>query len=128
MTSFGVMRPKLIAKVTIMAVMPSAIVALISSNVVCEPPAICRRPLAILNRNTPGIIDTTEAKPIAANGMCERCATGVSINPTVRQAIKAPVAAPAPSRVSAAHRRAWAAMPTATGQASMFRGVEKKTL
>jgi hypothetical protein len=30
-----------------------------------------------LNRNTPGIIDTTEAKPIAANGMCERCAIGV---------------------------------------------------
>ena len=67
------MRPKLIAKVMIMAVMPSAIVALIRSNVVCEPLAICRRPLAILNRNTPGIIDTTEAKPIAANGMCERC-------------------------------------------------------
>jgi len=98
MTSFRVIRPKLIAKVTIMAVMPSAIITLISSNVLCEPPAICRSPLAILNRNTPGIIDTTEAKAMAANGMCERCATGVSINPTVRQAIKAPVAAPAPSR------------------------------
>ena len=128
MMIFGVISPKLIAKVTTIAVMPSAIVALIRSNEVCEPPAICRRPLAILNKNTPGIIDTTEAKPIAANGMCARCATGVSINPTVRQAMKAPVAAPAPSTVSAAHRRAWAAMPTATGQGSMFMGVEKKTL
>src|SRR5712691_12968989 len=63
MASFGTMRPKLIARTMIMAVMPSAIVALISSTVVCAPPAICTRPLAILNSRTPGIIDTTEAKP-----------------------------------------------------------------
>ena len=77
MAIFGVMRPKLIAKVMITAVMPLAIVALIRSNVVCDPLAICRSPLAILKRKTPGIIDTTEAKPMAANGMCERRATGV---------------------------------------------------
>src|SRR5262249_59265609 len=37
---------------------------LISCNVGSAPPAICTRPLAILKRYTPGIIDTTEAKPI----------------------------------------------------------------
>src|SRR3982074_2529142 len=62
MAIFGVMRPKLIAKVMITAVMPLAIVALIRSNVVCEPLAICRSPLAILKRKTPGIIDTTEGR------------------------------------------------------------------
>ena len=98
MTIFGVMRPKLMAKVMSMAVMPSAIVALINSNVVWEPLAICTRPLAILKRKTPGIIDTTAAKPIAANGMCERRATGVRTRPTIRQAIKAPVAASRPRR------------------------------
>jgi hypothetical protein len=41
MTSFGVMRPRLIAKMLIRAVVPSAIVALISSSEVCAPPAIC---------------------------------------------------------------------------------------
>jgi hypothetical protein len=73
MAIFGVMRPKLIAKMMIMAVMPSAIVALISSNVVWEPPAICRRPLAILKRKTPGIIDTTAANPMRQTA----CANGV---------------------------------------------------
>ena len=48
MTNFGTMRPKLIAQIIIIAVMPSAIVELINSNVVCPPPAICIRPLAIL--------------------------------------------------------------------------------
>ena len=48
MTNFGTMRPKLIAQIIIIAVMPSAIVALINSNVVCPPPAICIRPLATL--------------------------------------------------------------------------------
>jgi len=46
MPSFGTMRPKLIAKVIVAAVTPSAIVAFKSSKVVCEPSAICRRPLA----------------------------------------------------------------------------------
>jgi len=44
MTNFGTIRPKLIAQIIIIAVMPSAIVALISSNVVCLPPAICTKP------------------------------------------------------------------------------------
>jgi len=69
MAIFGTMRPKLIVKMIVMAVTPSAIVALMSSNVVCEPSASCTSPLAILNRKTPGIIETTEAKPMAANGM-----------------------------------------------------------
>jgi hypothetical protein len=85
-------------------------------------------PLAILNRKTPGIIDTTETKPMAANGMCDRRETGVRISPTMRQATKAPVAALEPSTASDHHLRAWASVPTATGQASMWSGVEKKTL
>jgi len=94
MTTFGVMRPKLIAKMRITALMPSAIVALIRSSDACARSAICTRPLAILNRRTPGIIDTTEAKPMAANGMCQRRATGVRINPTTRHASRVPSAAP----------------------------------
>jgi hypothetical protein len=50
MASFGTMRPKLIAIVMVAAVKPSAIVAFRSSNVVCEPSASCRRPLAALKR------------------------------------------------------------------------------
>ena len=65
MTNFGTMRPKLIAKMIRMAVEPSAIVAPMSSHVLCEPSASCTSPLAILNKKTPGIIDTTEAKPMA---------------------------------------------------------------
>jgi hypothetical protein len=53
-------------------------------------------PAAILKRKAPGIIDTTEAKPTAANGICHRRATGVRINPTVRQATIAPPATPTP--------------------------------
>ena len=44
------------------------------------------------------------------------------------QATSAPAAAPSPNTASATHRRAWASMPTATGQGSMFSGVEKNTL
>ena len=69
MAIFGTMTPKLIAKMIVTAVMPSAFVAPKSSNVVCALLASCRRPLAILNRKTPGIIDTTDAKPMAANGI-----------------------------------------------------------
>ena len=77
---------------------------------------------------TPGIIDTTEAKPMAANGMCVRRETGVRISPTTAQATKAPVATPKPSTVMAVHLRAWASIPTATGQGSILIGVEKKIL
>src|SRR5260370_5647806 len=76
MANFGTMRPKLIAKIIVTAIMPSAAVALMSSNVLCEPSASCTRPLAILNRKTPGIIDTTEAHPTAAKGMCHLRETG----------------------------------------------------
>ena len=69
MAIFGTMRPKLIAKMIVIAVMPSAIVAPTSSKVVFKLLVSCRRPLAIQNRKTPGIIDTTEAKPMAANGI-----------------------------------------------------------
>ena len=69
MTIFGTMRLKLIAKIILIAVMPSAIVAPKRSNVVCAFCASCRRPLAILNRKRPGISDTTAAKPMAAKGI-----------------------------------------------------------
>jgi hypothetical protein len=38
------------------------------------------------------------------------------------------MATPKPRTVNAAHRSAWASMPTVTGQGSIFNGVEKKTL
>jgi hypothetical protein len=66
MTTFGTMRPKLIARMIVVAVMPSAIVAPKSSRVVFELLVSNRRPLVILKRKTPGIIDTTAAKPTAA--------------------------------------------------------------
>src|SRR5258707_1029083 len=110
------------------AVMPSVMVAPMTSNVVVARSASCTRPLAILNKKTPGSIDTTAAKPMAANGMWRRRATGVSISPTTRHATKAPVAAPEPSSAIAAQRSACASMPTATGHGSIVSGVEKKTL
>src|SRR5689334_10339419 len=127
MTTFGTMRPKLIARMIVIAVIPSAIVAARSSRVVFELLVSKTRPLAILKRKTPGIIDTTEAKPMAANGMCQRRATGVRISPTTRQATKTPVAAPKPT-ASVHHLTAWASIPTAIGQPSICNGVEKKIL
>ena len=62
---------------------------------------------------------------MAANGMCQRWATGVRIGPTTTQATKAPVAAPTPNRQST-HRNAWASMPTATGQPQHARGRGKE--
>ena len=44
------------------------------------------------NRKTPGIIETTEAKPTAANGMRKRFARGVITIPTTMQAVSAPPA------------------------------------
>ena len=66
---FGIKRPQLIARMMLTAVTPSPTVVLKSSSVVFPLSAICTRPLAILNRNTPGIIETTDANPIAANGI-----------------------------------------------------------
>src|SRR5260221_2131231 len=128
MAIFGTRRPTLIAKMIATAVMPSASVSLMSASVVCEPSASCTRPLAILNRKTPGIIETTEAKPMAANGMCQRCATGVRISPTTKQTTKAPIAALEPSTVMDHHLRAWASMPAATRHGSMCSRAVKKTL
>ena len=128
MINFGTISPKLIAKIMRMATEPSASVAPMSSHVLCELLVNCTRPLAILNMKTPGIIETTEAKPMAAKGMLHRRETGVMIKPTMRQATNAPVAALAPSAVSATHLRAWATVPTATGQGSILRGEEKKIL
>src|SRR5260370_31248010 len=62
---------------------------------------------------------------MAANGMCVRGATGVRANATATQATRAPVATPTPSCVIAAHRKAWANMPTPTGHGSILSGVEK---
>src|SRR5262249_669132 len=99
-----------------------------SSHVLCELLVSWTSPLAILNMKTPGIIETTEAKPMAAKGMRQRRETGVRISPTIRHATNAPVTALAPSPVRTTHLRAWATVPTATGQGSIFRGEEKKTL
>src|SRR5690348_17675027 len=110
------------------AVIPSNMVARTASKVVCGSLAICHSPLAILNMKTPGIIDTTDANPMAAKGMCLRREIGVRINATAMQAINAPAATPRPSSLSTAQRKAWAAMPTTIGQGSMERGVEKNTL
>ena len=93
MINFGTISPKLIAKIMRMATEPSASVAPMSSHVLCELLVNCTRPLAILNMKTPGIIETTEAKPMAAKGMLHRRETGVMIKPTMRQATNAPVAA-----------------------------------
>jgi len=65
---------------------------------------------------------------MAAKGMCVLREIGVRIKATTTQATKAAVAARKPNRVSAAHRKAWANMPTATGHGNMRGGVEKKTL
>ena len=100
MISFGTMSPKLIAKIMRAATEASAMVAPMSSHVLCKPWVSCARPLAILNMNTPGIMETTDAKPTAAKGICQRRDTGVRITPTTRHATNAPVAAPAPSMVS----------------------------
>src|SRR5262245_51128328 len=128
MINFGTISPKVIARITSRAIEPSASVASMSSHVLCELLVSCKRPLAILNIRTPGIIETTEAKPMAAKGMCQRRETGAMITPTMRHAANAPVAALAPSELSATHLSAWAAAPTAIGQGSIFRGEEKKTL
>src|SRR5215472_1890681 len=128
MINIGTMSPKVIAKIMRMAIEPSASVAAMSSHVLYELLVSCTRPLAILNMKTPGIIETTEAKPMAAKGICQRRDTGVRITPTKRHAINAPLGALTSNAVSATHLRAWATAPTATGQGSIFRGVEKKTL
>jgi len=61
--------------------MPSANVALVNSNFVSEPSASRRRSLAVLNRQTPGIIDIPGLTSIAAIGICRRRAAGVRISP-----------------------------------------------
>src|SRR5262249_33761487 len=60
-TIFGTISPRLIPRMMRMAVELSANVAVMSSSDLLELSASCTRPLAILNRNTPGIMDTTEA-------------------------------------------------------------------
>src|SRR6266567_858660 len=122
MINFGTIRPKLIATIMRTATEPSANVAPMSAHVICELLVSCTRPLAILNMKTPGIIDTTDANPMAANGMCQRYETGVRITPTITHAINAPVGALTPSAVSASHLKAWATAPTATGQGASSEG------
>src|SRR5215831_1288243 len=128
MINFGTISPKLIAKIMRMATEPSASVAPISSHVLCELLVNCTRPLAILNMKTPGIIETTEAKPMAAKGMLHRRETGVMIKPNDEAGDKCTRCCARPSAVSATHLRAWATVPTATGQGSILRGEEKKIL
>ena len=70
MANFGTMGPNPIARTNVTAVIAFATVAPPHTfEGACESWASCIRPLAILNRKTPGIIDTTEAKPMAANGI-----------------------------------------------------------
>jgi hypothetical protein len=100
------MSPKLIARMTRIAMEPSANVASMSSHVICELLASCTSPLAILNMKTPGIIETREAKAIAAKGVRKRREIGAMITPTMRHATNAPVAALAPTAVRTTHLRA----------------------
>ena len=69
MTTLGTMTPKLIARMIVKAIMPFATVAAKSGKVAFALLASCTRPLDILKRKTPGISETTEAKPMAANGI-----------------------------------------------------------
>ena len=69
MTSLGTITPKVIARMIVKAIMPSATVAPKSCKLAFALLASSRRPLDILKRKTPGIIETTEAKPMAANGI-----------------------------------------------------------
>ena len=70
-------------------------------------------------------MDNSLAKPMAANGGCRRRATGVMTNLAEMEATSTAIAALEWNRVSAGHLSAWAITPTATGQASMRRGMEK---
>src|SRR5436305_1918216 len=65
---------------------------------------------------------------MAAKGMCVLREIGVRIDATTTHATRAPVTALKPNWVSAAQRKAWANMPTATGHGNMRSGVEKKRL
>src|SRR5262245_24736453 len=60
MINFGTRSPKVIAKIMSSAIEPSVSVAPMSSDVLCELLVSCKRPLAILNIKTPGIIETLE--------------------------------------------------------------------
>src|SRR5262249_19297065 len=92
----GTMRPKLMASMIEKAVAPSALVALQGASA-SGPLTMCRSPLTMRNKKTPGIIETTAANPMAAKGICHRRATGVRTKPTKKHATKAPTAALAPS-------------------------------
>src|SRR6516165_3682977 len=112
------------ARMIMNAVIASAAVAPSRSTVGGVPSAICDRPLAILKRYTPGSIETTDAKPTPANGICQRRETGVRTRATNAHAIRAPLATPAPNKEIEAQRAACASMPTATGHGHIFSGVE----
>jgi hypothetical protein len=90
--SFGAIKPKAIARKISAAVIPSVTVLRSKSGDALPPGAIrSTSPPAIRNRNTPGISDTTEAKPNAANGSRSRSAIGVTRALTTEQATSAPV-------------------------------------
>jgi len=81
MPIFGRIRPKVIARMIRMAVVPSAITPKSKSGDAFPPSAIRpTNPPAIRNRNTPGIRDTTEAKAEAAKDSRSRSAIGVMID------------------------------------------------
>ena len=62
MTILGIMSPKLIARMIVKALMPSATVAPKSGKVAFALLASCRRPLDILKRKTPGSSDTDQVE------------------------------------------------------------------
>src|SRR5438309_7665427 len=116
--SFGAIRPQPIATRMRIAVAPSpATMGTSVGDAVSPSCAIWTMPAVTLKRNTPGMNETTAAKPSAAYGSRRRLATGVTITPTKRQARNAAEAAVAPSEI-ADHRRPWATIPTTIGIAS----------
>jgi len=123
---FGTMRPRLIARIIMSAVIPFETISLSRAGVSVGPPPICTRPTSRSEDVDPGINDTTEAKPIAANGMWRRCDSRRENCPPTKHATRAPVATPIPRTEIAAQRRAWASMPIASGHVSILKGIEKK--
>jgi len=101
-------------------------VAPISSHVGCEVLDNLREPACHSEHEHPRDHGDHGAKPMAVklHVPTARDRYEDDANDVTRYNRNAPAGAPAPSAVSATHRRAWAAAPTAIGQAIICRGVE----
>src|SRR5580698_2323974 len=89
---------------------------------------ISRSPPPNRNKKMPGIIETTEAKPTAANGNRSLRAIGTSTIPTKRQASPLAAALLSSKCDMAQYRTACAPMPITTGYTNICAGMVKKML